>query len=171
MPQTRAALLFTLGSYAFRDKSIHLLTQSLGAQPFHGRIVLLVNQWTNSAAEMVANFAAESRLGDQLPAVGPPAMSSERPTFRSVGVIGYVCRSLGGTPRRGTASKEKESRPTLPWNPILISQCRRRSASRQGAGNPRWRQGRSSYAQVGGQSTCRSGFILSYSGRSRRRAI
>lgn len=62
MPQTRAALLFTLGSYAFRDKSIHLLTQSLGAQPFHGRIVLLVNQWTNSAAEMVANFAAESRL-------------------------------------------------------------------------------------------------------------
>jgi carboxyl-terminal processing protease len=39
-----------------------LLTQGLGAQPFHNRIVLLVNEWTNSAAEMVANFAAENHL-------------------------------------------------------------------------------------------------------------
>jgi len=62
MPQTRTSLLLTLASYAFKDKSIHLLTQGLGEQPFHGRIVLLVNQWTNSAAEMVANFAAENRL-------------------------------------------------------------------------------------------------------------
>jgi C-terminal processing protease CtpA/Prc len=62
MPQTRATLVFTLACFAFRDKSIHLLTQGLGEQPFHGRIVLLVNQWTNSAAEMVANFAAENHL-------------------------------------------------------------------------------------------------------------
>jgi C-terminal processing protease CtpA/Prc len=39
-----------------------LLTQGLGTQPFHNRIVVLVNEWTNSAAEMVANFAAENRL-------------------------------------------------------------------------------------------------------------
>ena len=39
-----------------------LLTQGLGEQPFHNRIVVLVNEWTNSAAEMVANFAAENRL-------------------------------------------------------------------------------------------------------------
>src|SRR5262249_33223518 len=31
-------------------------------QPFHKRIVILVNEWTNSAAEMVANFAAENKL-------------------------------------------------------------------------------------------------------------
>jgi C-terminal processing protease CtpA/Prc len=62
MPQTRTSLLLTLASYAFKDKSIHLLTQGLGEQPFHGSIVLLVNQWTNSAAEMIANFAAENRL-------------------------------------------------------------------------------------------------------------
>jgi carboxyl-terminal processing protease len=62
MPQTRTSLIMTLASYAFKDKSIHLLTQGLGGQPFHGRIVLLVNQWTNSAAEMVANFAAENGL-------------------------------------------------------------------------------------------------------------
>jgi carboxyl-terminal processing protease len=34
----------------------------LGEQPFHNRIVVLVNEWTNSAAEMVANFAAENHL-------------------------------------------------------------------------------------------------------------
>jgi carboxyl-terminal processing protease len=39
-----------------------LLTQGLGPQPFHGKIVMLVNEWTNSAGEMVANFAAENRL-------------------------------------------------------------------------------------------------------------
>jgi C-terminal processing protease CtpA/Prc len=38
-----------------------LLTQGLSTQPFHGRIVALVNEWTNSAAEMVA-IAAENRL-------------------------------------------------------------------------------------------------------------
>lgn len=62
MPETRASLLLTLARFAFRDKSIHLLTQGLGDQPFHGHIVLLVNQWTNSAAEMVANFAVENGL-------------------------------------------------------------------------------------------------------------
>jgi carboxyl-terminal processing protease len=39
-----------------------LLTQGLGEQPFHNRIVVLVNEWTNSAAEMVASFASENRL-------------------------------------------------------------------------------------------------------------
>ena len=58
----RPELVFTLTRFAFRDKSVMLLTQGLGAQPFHKRIVVLVNEWTNSAAEMVANFAAENQL-------------------------------------------------------------------------------------------------------------
>jgi carboxyl-terminal processing protease len=62
MPASRAELLATLARYLFRDKSVMLLTQGLGEQPFHNRIVMLVNEWTNSAAEMVANFAAENRL-------------------------------------------------------------------------------------------------------------
>jgi carboxyl-terminal processing protease len=62
MPRSRPELLVTLARYAIRDKSLMLLTQGLGAQPFHNRIVLLVNEWTNSAAEMVANFAAENHL-------------------------------------------------------------------------------------------------------------
>jgi C-terminal processing protease CtpA/Prc len=62
MPRTRIALLRTLGRFAFRDKSLFLLTQGLGPQPFHNKIVLLVNEWTNSAAEMVAGFVAENGL-------------------------------------------------------------------------------------------------------------
>jgi carboxyl-terminal processing protease len=62
MPASRGELLATLARYAFRDKSVMLLTQGLGEQPFHNRIVVLVNEWTNSAAEMVANFATENRL-------------------------------------------------------------------------------------------------------------
>lgn len=62
MPSTRAELVVTLARFAFRDKSVMLLTQGLGQQPFHNRMVVLVNEWTNSAAEMVANFAAERKL-------------------------------------------------------------------------------------------------------------
>ncbi|HET8579935.1 MAG TPA: S41 family peptidase [Nitrospiraceae bacterium] len=62
MPRTRAELLLTLTRFSVQDKSLMLLTQGLGTQPFHGRIALLINEWTNTAAEMVANFAAENRL-------------------------------------------------------------------------------------------------------------
>ena len=62
MPRSRRELAFTLARFSLRDKSVMLLTQGLGEQPFHNRIVVLVNEWTNSAAEMVANFASENRL-------------------------------------------------------------------------------------------------------------
>jgi carboxyl-terminal processing protease len=62
MPRSTAELLWTLARFSFRDKSLVLLAQGLGPQPFHNKIVLLVNEWTNSAAEMVAGFAAEHRL-------------------------------------------------------------------------------------------------------------
>jgi carboxyl-terminal processing protease len=39
-----------------------LLAQGLGRQPFHGNVVILVNEWTNSAAEMAAGFASENKL-------------------------------------------------------------------------------------------------------------
>jgi C-terminal processing protease CtpA/Prc len=62
MPSSMTGLLWTLARFSFRDKSVLLLTQGLGPQPFQNHIVLLVNEWTNSAAEMVAGFAAENRL-------------------------------------------------------------------------------------------------------------
>jgi carboxyl-terminal processing protease len=54
--------MLALARFALRDKSVMLLTQGLGLQPFHGRVAILVNEWTNSAAEMLASFASEHRL-------------------------------------------------------------------------------------------------------------
>ena len=45
-----------------RDRSVALVTEGLGEQPFHWRIVVLVNEYTHSAAEMVASFAQEHHL-------------------------------------------------------------------------------------------------------------
>ena len=45
-----------------RDRSVRLVTEGLGPKPFHGRIVMLVNEHTASAAEMVAGFSAERQL-------------------------------------------------------------------------------------------------------------
>jgi len=62
IPSHKAALLGLLLRYAFVDKSIAVVTEGLGPQPFHGRVILLVNQHSASAAEMVAAFARENGL-------------------------------------------------------------------------------------------------------------
>ena len=43
-------------------KSVVLETEGLGPQPFHGHIVILVNEHTTGAAEMVTLFAKENSL-------------------------------------------------------------------------------------------------------------
>src|ERR1700744_478086 len=43
-------------------KTIVLETEELGPQPFHGRIALLVDRHTASAAEMIVAFAQENKL-------------------------------------------------------------------------------------------------------------
>jgi carboxyl-terminal processing protease len=45
-----------------RDRSIRLVTEGLGPKRFHGRVVMLVNEHTLSAGEMVAAFAQENGL-------------------------------------------------------------------------------------------------------------
>ena len=62
MPQNRIETLMALSRFAVQDKSLMLLTQGLGAQSFHGRVTVLVNEWTTSAGEMAAAFAAETGL-------------------------------------------------------------------------------------------------------------
>jgi carboxyl-terminal processing protease len=64
IPSGKLGLLFMAVRFKLleRDRSMVLETEGLGAQPFHHRIVLLVNEFTASAAEMVASFAAENRL-------------------------------------------------------------------------------------------------------------
>ena len=62
MPETKARLLLCLARFSIQDKSLMLLTQGLGRQPFHGHVVILVNEFTNSAGEMAAQFAKDTRL-------------------------------------------------------------------------------------------------------------
>jgi C-terminal processing protease CtpA/Prc len=56
----RLALQFAPAMLA--KKPMVLQTEGLGKRPFHGRIVLLVDRHTASAAEMILAFARENKL-------------------------------------------------------------------------------------------------------------
>jgi C-terminal processing protease CtpA/Prc len=45
-----------------RDRSLTLFTEGLGHRRFHGHVVMLINEHTKSAAEMIADFAATNQL-------------------------------------------------------------------------------------------------------------
>lgn len=62
IPSNKATLLWLALRYGFIDKSILVVTEGLGPQRFHGRVVVLVNEHTSSAGEMVAAFAQENGL-------------------------------------------------------------------------------------------------------------
>ena len=62
IPSRKMELYGLMFRFAFSDKSIVMVTEGLGPQPFHGRIVLLVNQHTASMAETVTGFARENKL-------------------------------------------------------------------------------------------------------------
>jgi len=64
IPATKAELLMMAVRFKIfqRDRSMVLVTEGLGPQPFHGRTVVLINEHSHSAAEMVASFAKENHL-------------------------------------------------------------------------------------------------------------
>jgi len=64
IPATKAELLRMAVRFKLfhRDRSMVLVTEGLGPQPFHGHTVLLINEYTHSAAEMVASFAKQNNL-------------------------------------------------------------------------------------------------------------
>ncbi len=62
IPSRKRSLFSLAFRYAFVDKSIAVVTEGLGAQPFHERVVILVNEHSASASEMIAAFAVENRL-------------------------------------------------------------------------------------------------------------
>jgi len=62
IPSHKATLLWLALRYGFIDKSILVVTEGLGPQKFHGRVVILVNEHTASAGEMFAAFAEENNL-------------------------------------------------------------------------------------------------------------
>jgi C-terminal processing protease CtpA/Prc len=62
IPSHKATLIWLAARYAFVEKSILVVTEGLGQRRFHGRVVLLVNEHTASAGEMVSAFAEENNL-------------------------------------------------------------------------------------------------------------
>ena len=62
IPSRKASLFWLAARYALVEKSILVVTEGLGERRFHGRVVLLVNEHTASAGEMVAAFAEENNL-------------------------------------------------------------------------------------------------------------
>lgn len=62
VPSRKCTLIWLALRYGFIDKSILVVTEGLGPQRFHGRVVIIVNEHTASAAEMVAAFAQENGL-------------------------------------------------------------------------------------------------------------
>ncbi len=53
-----------------------MVTEGLGPQKFHGRVVVLVNEHTASAGEMVAAFAEENQLATIVGAKTPGRLLS-----------------------------------------------------------------------------------------------
>lgn len=62
IPASKWGLLPLLLQFGFRDRSVAVFSEGLGPQRHHGRIALLVNEASASAAEMVAAFAREYGL-------------------------------------------------------------------------------------------------------------
>jgi carboxyl-terminal processing protease len=62
IPSHKATLVWLAARYAFVDKSILVVTEGFGPRNFHGRVVLMVNEHTASAGEMVSAFAQENNL-------------------------------------------------------------------------------------------------------------
>jgi carboxyl-terminal processing protease len=82
IPSHKPTLLWLALRYGFIDKSILVVTEGLGPQRFHGRVVILVNEHTSSAGEMVAAFAEENQLATIVGTKTPGRLLSGR-TFRA----------------------------------------------------------------------------------------
>jgi C-terminal processing protease CtpA/Prc len=67
IPSRKAALILLALKFGFRDDSVSIITEGLGAMPFHGRIAILVDESTTGAGERIAAFAQERKLA---PVVG-----------------------------------------------------------------------------------------------------
>jgi hypothetical protein len=81
IPSRKSALLWLAVRYGFVDKSVALVTEGLGSRRFHGRVVMIVNEHTASAGEMVAAFAEENNLATIVGVKTPGGLLSNS-TFR-----------------------------------------------------------------------------------------
>jgi C-terminal processing protease CtpA/Prc len=84
IPSQKAALIWLALKFGFRDDSVSIITEGLGAKPFHSRVALLVDESTTGAGERIAAFAQERKLA---PVVG--ARTAGRLICCSVYKVGY----------------------------------------------------------------------------------
>jgi carboxyl-terminal processing protease len=71
IPSSKLGVLPLALRFARAKRSIAVFTEALGAQRHHGRMALLVNEHSASAAEMVAAFAKETGLATVVGAKTP----------------------------------------------------------------------------------------------------
>jgi carboxyl-terminal processing protease len=76
IPSHKSTLVWLALRYGFIDKSILVVTEGFGPQKFHGRVIILVNEHTASAGEMVAAFAEENNLATIVGAKTPGRLLS-----------------------------------------------------------------------------------------------
>lgn len=62
IPSSKLGVIPLIARFAFSRGSVAVYTERLGVQPHHGHVVVLVNEHSASAAEMVAGFASENGL-------------------------------------------------------------------------------------------------------------
>jgi carboxyl-terminal processing protease len=62
IPRHKWQLPFLAARFVGRDMSIVVVTEGKGPQKFHNRVVIVVNEHTGGAGEMVAGFARENKL-------------------------------------------------------------------------------------------------------------
>jgi C-terminal processing protease CtpA/Prc len=62
IPKSKWGVIPLAVKFATAGRSVAVFTEALGAQPHHGRVAMLLNEHSASAAEMVAGFASEYGL-------------------------------------------------------------------------------------------------------------
>ncbi len=62
IPKSKLGVLPLMFRFARARRSVSVFTEALGEQRHHGRVAMLVNEHSASAAEMVVAFASENRL-------------------------------------------------------------------------------------------------------------
>lgn len=62
IPSSKIGLYTLVLKFAAGDDSVAIVTERLGAKPWHGRTVILVDEQTTGAGERIAAFAQENKL-------------------------------------------------------------------------------------------------------------
>ena len=113
--------------YGFIDKSILVVTEGFGAQKFHGRVIILVNEHTASAGEMVAAFAEENNLATIIGTKTPGRLLSGSAFKAGFGYI--VGLPVAASVRAGQVDRRTRHYTEYSGQPTASTASRRRRPS------------------------------------------